>query len=167
LGGILEIGEVVRPHGVKGQIRVHCYGDDLQSFLTLKEIQLGHHPESLATHRIIKCQPHKGSIILTVQDFNFDEARKSVGRKVWVRRDQLPALEEDEYYWQDLIGFRVLGDDGKELGIVENLMATGSNDILVCRCGDEELLVPFIEDFVLQVNTEARSVTVRMAEGMT
>jgi 16S rRNA processing protein RimM len=71
-----------------------------------------------------------------------------------VHREQLPEAEEGHYYWTDLIGLRVELEDGTALGTIENLMATGANDVMVVK-GDRQRLVPFVrEQYVKRVDLE-------------
>lgn len=166
-GSFLAIGAVVRPHGVQGKIRVRYEGDDPQHFPTLQEIRLGNHPKELTTHRILHMQPYnRGLFILTLEAFTLANAQGSVGQCVWVRRDQLPPLEEDEYYWADLIGLRVVTEEGQELGVVRGLLSTGSNDVLACHSESGEVLVPFIDEVVLRVDPDAGAIHVRLVEGL-
>ena len=65
-----------------------------------------------------------------------------------MRRDQLPALEQGEYYWTDLIGLKVVTGDGTELGVIERLFETGANDVVVVK-GDRERLIPYLPGQVI------------------
>ena len=83
-----------------------------------------------------------------------EQAATLVGVQIFVRRDQLPATEKDEYYWSDLEGLEVKTTKGELLGRVEKLMETGANDVLVIR-GNREYLVPFIQgQYVTRVDLE-------------
>ena len=84
-----------------------------------------------------------------------EQAATLVGSQIFVGRDQLPATDEDEYYWSDLEGLEVHTTKGEVLGRVERLMETGANDVLVIR-GEREHLVPFIQgQYVTRVDLEA------------
>jgi 16S rRNA processing protein RimM len=83
-----------------------------------------------------------------------EQAATLVGVQIFVRRDQLPTTEKDEYYWSDLEGLEVKTTKGELLGRVEKLMETGANDVLVIR-GNREHLVPFIQgQYVTRVDLE-------------
>jgi len=71
------------------------------------------------------------------------------GQEIAVRREQLPAAEEGEYYWVDLVGLRVETLDGSELGRVDHLMATGANDVLVVE-GERQRLIPFVTGHIVK-----------------
>lgn len=166
VGGLLAIGVVERPHGIKGKIRVKYHGDAPVDLLELKEIQLGFSPDDLSQYRVLHIQTAKGLLILTLKGLTFDKAQASVGQTVWVRRDQLKPLRDGEYYWQDLIGLTVLTDDGKELGVVRTLLTTGSNEVLVCRTGGKEILIPFLQHIVHEIDLKAGSIYVHSVEGL-
>lgn len=87
--------------------------------------------------------------------------------EIAVYAEQLPELPEGEFYWRDLIGMSVVTNKGYDLGVVDDLMETGSNDVLVVKAnkkdafGQSERLIPFLTDSViLDVNHEERKVTV-------
>jgi len=83
-----------------------------------------------------------------------------VGSQIFIRRDQLPATDDDEYYWSDLEGLEVHTINGELLGRVESLMETGANDVLVIR-GQRQHLVPFIQgQYVKHVDLESGSIEV-------
>ena len=78
-----------------------------------------------------------------------DAAEALKGIEIGVYRDQLPESAADEYYWRDLVGLQVITQDNRVLGIVDHLLETGANDVLVVK-GEEELLVPFIQGQVVK-----------------
>ncbi len=78
-----------------------------------------------------------------------DAAALMRGQAIAVRREQLPAAEEGEYYWVDLIGLRVETLEGTALGCVNHLMATGANDVLVVE-GERQRLIPFVTGHIVK-----------------
>ncbi len=89
-----------------------------------------------------------------------EQAVALVGQQIFVSRDQMPPTEEDEYYWSDLEGLEVHTTNGEVLGLVDRMMETGANDVLVVR-GDRERLVPFIQgQYVMRVDLEAGLIVV-------
>ena len=78
-----------------------------------------------------------------------DAAADFVGVDIGVPREALPEIEGGEYYWADLEGLLVVHRDGRKLGKVAYLLATGANDVLVVH-GNEEILIPFIRDEVIK-----------------
>ena len=99
-------------------------------------------------------------MLLTLPDVvDRDQAEALAGAEIWVPRSRLPAPKPGEYYWVDLEGLRVVNREGVLLGTVSHLFETAANDVIVVA-GDRERLVPFLDDFVLGVDFDARQVTV-------
>ena len=87
-------------------------------------------------------------------------AEKLVKREIGIPREALDETGDGEIFWFDLIGCEVVNIAGDKLGKVETLMETGANDVLVVKLGSEETLIPFIEDVVVNVDRDAKVVTV-------
>ena len=85
---------------------------------------------------------------------NREQAALLVGTQIFVDRNKMPPTEDDEYYWSDLEGLKVITTDGKELGQVERMMETGANDVMVVS-GDRQRLIPFVQgQYVKRVDLE-------------
>jgi 16S rRNA processing protein RimM len=88
-----------------------------------------------------------------------DQAAELIGLDIGVQRDQLPAAGANEYYWTDLEGLRVRTAQGTDLGRVNHLFETGSNDVMVVK-GERQRLIPFIDSVVLTVDLDLGMITV-------
>jgi 16S rRNA processing protein RimM len=163
---LLPVGVILKPHGIRGKIRVMVLGDDPQPLLSVREVWIGPHPEDLTPHSILQAQTHQRWVVLELQGFTREKAESITGQRLWLHRDQLPPLDEGEFYWQDLIGLRVMSCAGEDLGTVRSVLETGSNDVLVCRQGERETLIPFMEDVVLRVDLDGGAILVALPEGL-
>jgi len=84
-----------------------------------------------------------------------DAAMALMGSDILIRRQQLPEPADGEYYWTDLIGLRVVNQAAMELGVVDHLLETGANDVVVVSDGQQERLIPFLMgQTILKVDTE-------------
>lgn len=91
---------------------------------------------------------------------NRDQAQVLMGREIGIRRDQLPATVPGEYYWRDLEGLKVTTLTGEPLGIVDHLLETGANDVLVVKA-ERERLIPFVQgQVIVKVDLDAREIQV-------
>ena len=88
-----------------------------------------------------------------------EEAARYRGRQVAVSRAEFPEAGENEFYWADLVGLKVVNTAGEDLGTVSRVFETGANDVLVVE-GDRERLIPFIEQVVQQVDLAGRVIRV-------
>ncbi len=86
-------------------------------------------------------------------------AERLIRREIGIPREALSDANEGEVFWIDLIGCDVVDTLGRRLGKIETLIETGANDVLVVKLGDEEMLIPFIDDVIVKVDREARLVT--------
>jgi len=110
---------------------------------------------------VLQGRPHgKGLVVQLAGCDDRDAAALLTGSDIGIYREQLPAAADDEYYWSDLLGMQVTTTGGAVLGVVDHLIETGANDVLVIR-REREHLVPFITGQVIKsVDLEAREIRV-------
>ncbi len=137
------VGRIVGFFGVQGWAKVFSYTRERAGIL-------GYNPWFVKVHgqwqemELEDSRLHGKGIVVKFAGFDDRDAiARFLDCDLAVRRAQLPTLEEGEYYWNDLLGLRVLTLDRIELGVVERLFETGANDVLVVR-GEREHLVPFL-----------------------
>lgn len=156
----LVIGRLLRPHGVLGEIRMEVLTDFPERLRKGKTIYLGkqHKPAVLETLRWAD-----RALLISIEGVSDrDEAALLRGLEVAVRSDSLPRLPEDHYYHHELIGMEVVDEHGGQLGQLAQILETGANDVYIVRREVEpELLLPAIEDVILEVDVEHRRMTVR------
>lgn len=103
---------------------------------------------------------HAGSVVVKLLGCDSPEkASEFTNIKIAVKREQLPKLKDDEHYWHDLIGLKVINKTGDELGVVHGLMETGSNDVLVV-IGEKRILIPYISDVIVEIDLKDKLVRV-------
>ena len=90
---------------------------------------------------------------------NRDQAGQLIGKDLYIDKDQLPELSDDEHYWHELNEFRVINKNGVDLGVVNYLVDTGSNNVLVTK-GGKEHWIPYIEPYLVSVDKQNRVITV-------
>ncbi len=170
---LVVIGKITTVYGVKGWVKVHSYTEPMENFLGYKEffIKRNNQWEPLA---IAKGKHHgKGLIALIGGVDDREQARLYCQCEVAVNVDQMPSLEEDDFYWHQLEGLKVYSSDGNQqqldkvlLGKVHHMMETGSNDVMVVRsCAGsidrKERLIPWLPEQVIQdVNLEQGTIEV-------
>jgi 16S rRNA processing protein RimM len=162
------MGRVAGPYGVRGFVRVQVYTETLDSLLDFEEWLVGR--QGGWEHRkVLEADVHGGGLVARFEGINTPEAARVLrGSDVAILRGDLPAPEEDEVYWIDLIGCAVINREGTELGQVTNLLATGANDVLVVVAGSGEVrverLIPYVAQVVESVDVPARSIRVDWGE---
>lgn len=156
----VTMGRVSGVYGVRGWLRVRSDCEPMEQLLEYSPWQLNT-ATGWRSHVLEDGKVHGSGLLAKLAGIDDRErARDLVGTDIAVDRSQLPALAQDEYYWNDLIGLGVVTRDGEQLGRVSGLMQTGTNDVLVVS-GERERLIPFIrEQVVLAVDAEAGCIEV-------
>jgi 16S rRNA processing protein RimM len=154
------VGRVSGPYGVRGWLRIESYTQPPLNIVRYSPWIVEVQGDS-RTIAVKDGRRHGSAVVALVEGcMDREDARALLGASIAVRRDQLPPLEEDGYYWTDLLGLRVVTPEGVELGRVQRLLETGANDVLVVE-GERERLIPFIVGrVVMDVDRERGSIVV-------
>lgn len=151
----VSLGRVVGPHGVRGWVKVESWTRPRENILGFACWHLAGAAEERAYRVLDGRHPGKALAARLEGVDDRDAALALAGLEIRVRRDALPPAEEGEYYWWDLEGLRVETPNGVTLGVVDHLVETGANDVLVVR-GERERLIPFVPgEVVIDVDLEA------------
>lgn len=164
---LLVIGKITGTHGIKGMVKVHLYSGDDRTLRAATEIILRQGDGKQQILTVISLQGHGRKTLLTLKGYaSITEALSLVGGELVARRDQFPEPDEDEYYWADLVGLRVVTDAGIELGTLKEIIETGSNDVYVVQEKGKEFLIPALSDVVRDVDLEAGTMTIASFDGL-
>ncbi|HLO26260.1 MAG TPA: ribosome maturation factor RimM [Geobacteraceae bacterium] len=161
------LGKVVATHGIRGQLRVVLFSGEFSSVAGVDSVILKASSGGMDTFAVADVARHGKKVLITLKGIDsINQVLNLVGRELYVRREQLPQLPEGEYYWCDLLGLRVLTDQGEDLGILADIIATGSNDVYVVKSGKREYLIPALEDVVREINLDDGIMKVSPPEGL-
>jgi len=165
----LLAGKVIRPHGLRGLLRIWSYAVSRETFLNSGTVLLKSGSGEPFEYRLESVEPYKKFFLMKLQGLNsIEEAEKLRNAAVFVRKDSLKDKGEDEYYWHELLGMSVYLDTGKFLGKIEHILPTGSNDIyiIVRQESRGELLIPAIHDVVKEIDPENKKMIISEMEGL-
>ncbi|MBQ7925889.1 MAG: ribosome maturation factor RimM [Lachnospiraceae bacterium] len=162
-----KVGVITSTHGVRGEVKVYPTTDDPRRFKRLKEVLLDTGKERLPLE-IEGVKFFKQFVILKFKGIdNINDVEKYRQKELYVPRKNAVRLSRDEYFVADLMGLRVIDEADAEVGILEEVMETGANDVYVIRMTDgKELLLPAIKQCVLEVNVEDGFVRVHIMDGL-
>ena len=128
---LLKVGVITTTHGVRGEVKVYPTTDEAERFLDLEYVLLDTGRE-LRRLDIKNVRFFKNLVILKFDGIdNINDIEKYKGRDLWIPREEAQELDEDEYYIADLLGMKVLLEDGSEFGTLKNVMETGANDVYI------------------------------------
>jgi len=159
---LVVIGEAVKPFGIRGEIKIRPFTESFEAFGRSSVLVFGDTP-----YRLLGVRFHKGAALARLEGVETPEkARELVGSLVKTAAQNLPPTEEDEYYWFELIGMTVLTREGRRLGTVTRIIETGANDVFQVEGPLGEVLIPMIDDVVLDVDTVKKEIIVDPLEGL-
>lgn len=163
----LELGQIVNVKGLKGEIKVNPFTENINRFETLNKILIKQKNE-IKEYEIEKVTYQKNQVILKLKGIDTIEAAETLRNYyILINRKDLEPLEPGKYYIADLIGLEVYTEDGIVLGKVDDIYNTGSNDIYVVKdeLGKQKLL-PGIPDVIKKVDLENSKIIVNLIEGL-
>ena len=161
------VGRLGAVYGVKGWLKVQSYTDDAEAIFEYSPWAIIHGKQAQQVEVAEWRRHNKGLIVKLSGIDDRDAAHSLTGAEIVIDAAQLPELPEDEFYWRDLFGMAVVNTDGYNMGVVEQIMATASNDVMVVKAnhndafGRSERLIPFIQSqYVNEVDRDQKKIVV-------
>lgn len=164
---LLRIGVISSTHGIRGEVKVFPTTDIPEQYETLSSVFLDTGKE-LLTMEIERVRYFKKMIIVKFKGFdNINDIEPYRGKDLFITREQAVPLAENEYFIADLIGCRAVTDDGRELGVLDDVLETGANDVfLVKKTDGKELLLPYIDECITSIDIDEKLIMVHMMKGL-
>lgn len=161
---LVTVGKVSTVYGVKGWVKLYSYTDPMTNLLEYREVFMKRAGQWQPV-TIVEGRRHGKTLIAALEGVDDREvARELAGCELAIRRDAMPELPEDEYYWHQLQGLLVkvaAGGDDLLLGKVDHLLETGANDVLVVKpcegsLDERERLIPYVPgQFITEIDLAA------------
>ena len=161
----IVIGQITKPHGVRGEVRVKPHTDEPARFTWLEQVYVGADaPQPMAVEQ---ARVHQGMILLKLTAVNDRTAAESLrGEWLLVPEEEAIPLEEGEYFLYQLEGLTVETTTGETLGTITSIIETGANNVFVVQGDQGELLLPDIEDVVQEIDFENDRMLVTLLPGL-
>ena len=164
---LFPIGRVVKPHGVKGKIKVEYFGEDLNRFSLYREVFIEDRMGKMETYEILETIPQPPRLILRLKGIErVEDAQILVGKEILIPKEALPDLPEDEYYWIEILGMVVETEEGKRIGKVKEILPTGANDVFVVEGKRGEIFLPATEQVIQSIDRKRGVMKVIRMEGL-
>lgn len=163
----LEIGQIVNTFGIKGEVKVKPFTEDIRRFDKLKKVNI-EQKNSKKEYEIENVKYHKEMVILKLKGIDkIEQAELLKNSYLKIDRNDEEPLEKGTYYIVDLLGLSVYTDENILLGTLDDIYNTGSNDIYVVK--DElgkQTLLPAIQDVIKQIDMEKKKIIVHIIKGL-
>ena len=154
------IGRIGSVYGLKGWLKIISFTEPVENIFSYQPWQLFIHHQWQPVS--VKNFNKQGTQLIALLDIctNREDTRQYTGLDISIFRQQLPTLSNNEYYWSDLEGLKVVNKEGYLLGTVDHLFATGSNDVLVV-IGNKKYLIPYLlNQFILHIDLNNQTMLV-------
>ncbi len=161
----LAVGRLLRTHGLKGDLLMEILTDFPERIKTGQVLYVGSEHQPLSIRGI---RGHSSGLIISFPGIDTPEQAAELRNQLaFVRADEIPPLPDGEFYQHQLLGLRVVSEDGQQLGKIEGIIETGANDVFIVRqLNNAELLLPNISDVVLDVNLAQGEIQVHLLPGL-
>ena len=159
--GLVRIGRVIKPHGIRGELVVAAEGQ------TLAELPLGSSIVMAGkTYSIAGRRPHQGRLLVTIDEC-VDRTTAETFRDAWVEvvNAGLPGLDDEEWYAADLVGWTLCGATGADIGVVADVLPGPVHDYLQIGTGAPQL-VPMVRDWLVEVDAGRRAIVMKLPAGL-
>ncbi len=164
---LLRVGVIANTHGIRGEVKVFPTTDEKERFKDLKKVILDMGKEQ----KVLEIQSvrfFKNLVILKFKEIdNINDIEMYKGKDLLVTREDAVPLEEGEYFIADLLDLDVYSDEDEKIGVLYDVMQTGANDVYVVKTEEgKEILLPAIDECILDIDLEESRMTVHIMEGL-
>lgn len=167
-GDLITVGLIAKVHGIGGEVVIHPLTDDSGRFEAGATVLLEAPGVPASPRLILGSRMHQQRYLILLEGIRDRTAAEALrGGRLCVREADLPALPPGQVWLHDLPGMAVASEDGDDLGTVHQVLETGEERrLLVVRGPRGEVLVPFIEQFIIAIDRDARRITIKLLEGL-
>ena len=156
----LEAGRIVNTHGVRGEVRIEPWADEAAFLTRFKRFYMDGQPV-----KVRACRVHKTLCIASLEGIDDVNAAMALkGKVIFIDRKDAK-LPKGTVFLQDILGARVVDEDGNELGVLEQVLPAPAASVYVVK-GEREILIPDVPAFILDKDADKGVITVRLIEGM-
>jgi 16S rRNA processing protein RimM len=162
------IGTIIGTHALKGEVKVYSTTDFQAERYKIGNLIYIDYQGELLKVKIKDHREHKGNDLLLFEEYpSINDVEKFNKCKIYVHQSQIQALDEDEYYYEELMGCTVLDQAGTVIGNVKDVVNYGASDIIVVE-GEtkQEWMIPFVNDFIEEVDLDKRTIIISPIEGL-
>ncbi len=162
---LVPIGEIIKPHGIKGELKIILYNEESRTLQKNKLVFLGE-------NNFLKFKVEKTSYSLKKNRIKFfeinskEDAESLRGKLINIYRSDLPDLKKDEFYLNDLVNFRIVDKSNNDYGVVKEVLHLPANDVLSVFYSNQEYLVPMIDDVIIMIDIDSKKIIINPIKGL-
>lgn len=159
----ISVGKVVNTRGLRGEVKIYPYIDELESFNEFSYLIVND-----VKYDIKGIKFFKNMVFITFDGIDsIEKAQNLKNFDAFILEEDLPKLNEEEFYIKDILGMDVVTDSGEQLGNIKDVFRTGANDVYeVKRENKKSMYLPAIKDVILSIDTKNNKMTVHIIDGL-
>ncbi|MDO6449662.1 ribosome maturation factor RimM [Oceanobacillus profundus] len=164
---MFNVGKIVNTHGIRGEVKVLRISDFEERFAPGEKLFVVKDEQSIELE-ITAHRMHKGFDLLQFEGYtNINDVETFKGCKLKISEAQLTELQQDEYYYHEIIGCEVFTTAGENIGKIKEILSPGANDVWVVKQqAGKDILIPYIDDVVTEVDVANKKIVVELMEGL-
>ncbi len=160
------LGKITKKHGFKGNLILHLETDEPELYNNMESVFIEKNG-MLVPFFFETIGPHsKNKLLVKFEDISAEDAEKLVNHPVYLPLDTLPELDDDMFYYHEIIGYKVIDNHKGEIGIVKNINDSGVQALFEIDFNGKEILIPVVDDWIAEVNKEERIIRIETPEGL-
>jgi 16S rRNA processing protein RimM len=164
---VVQIGHVIRPHGVTGLLRIVSYAQSKETFLKAGSVYIAKANGNLEEHTVVSIRERGSQYLLKVSGVeSVEQADKLRGAEIFIGKESLGEKQEGDFYHHELLGLGVYLDTGRYLGVLKGIFPTGSNDVYVVEDQGKEYLIPAIYEVIKEVDLSEGRMVISAMKGL-
>jgi 16S rRNA processing protein RimM len=164
---LLLLGRVIKPHGVKGKMKIDYFGDDPGRLLVYRQVLIEDDRGRLRSYEVLEVTPQPPRILLSLRGIDrIEDVLSLLGRRIFIPKKSLPELEPGEFYWFEILGMDVETEEGQKIGKVKDIIPTAAHDVFVLEGKTREICLPAGAAVIQGIDRTARIIRGRRMEGL-
>ncbi len=163
----VEVGYIAKAHGIRGEVKAVFDVHDINEYLSRKSIWIAQKEQQPRLLEISKIRPADKFVIVKFKDVDTrDDAETLAGSVLFIQESELPKLPKDQFYYYEVLGFTIEDEKYGTLGVLEDIVETGPQDLFVMRYKGREVLIPSAVEIIVSVDKSQRILRTRLPEGL-
>lgn len=167
LKDLIAVGEIIKAHGIQGELKVIPLTDNLKRFCEIQRIYF-QAQEGLREYKLIGYRSFQDCVLLRFDGINDLSAAEAIGRGlIYIPRNERPRLPAGRYYLDEIEGLKVLTTAGETLGTIVEILQTGSNDVYCVEgASGKQILIPALKTVIQEINLGQGTMKVELPPGL-
>jgi len=161
-----ELGYIIKPHGIQGDVRVFLDVDAPEDYLNMESVFVAE-GSNLVPYFISSIRQMGDNMVVKFEDITSQEqARALQSKKLHLPLDMLPELDEDQFYYHEIVNFQIIDEAMGQLGKVKEIYLKGNQDLINMLYHDTEVLIPISDEIIRKIDRESRTLHVKLPDGL-